>query len=117
MGMAFAMLDHYEGERSSVYRIRMNRTVRDAMAGVEFVQVLKSTRIPVDYIVIKPAEENAPVKKSRLLRKNSDVQITANGYVSAGFLPRHWFGTGEKYKVKKAKDGSFYICLKERMGD
>ena len=109
--VAFAALDHYDGERTETFRIRMNKTVMDALDGVEFVQVLKSTKM--DYIVLKPVSEDSPVKKSRLLRKRSDIQITANSYVSAGFLPKHWFGTGEKHKVKKAKDGSFYICLKE----
>ena len=109
--IAAATLDHYEGQESFIYRIRLNRTVKDALDGVEYVQVLKSSKH--DYIVIRPVGEDFVGKKSKLLRKRSDIQVTCNGYVSSGFLPKYWFGTGARYKVKRAGDGSMYICLKE----
>ena len=109
---AYAMLDHYQGQRVEMYRIRMNSKVRDALVGIEFVRVYKASTH--EYIVLKPVLDMDDKKpKSKLLRNKSIIAVSVNRYVSDGFLPAHWFGTGNKYKVKRAADGSIYICLKE----
>ena len=108
---AYAMLDHYQGQRVEMYRIRMNSKVRDALVGIEYVRVYKSSTH--DYIVLKPVPEDDDKPKSKLLRNKSIIAVSVNKHISAGFLPAHWFGTVEKYKVKRAADGSIYICLKE----
>lgn len=106
---AYAMLDAHNGQTTTNYNIRLNRVASAALDGVQFVQVLKS----MDYIVLKPATAGTPAITSRLSRQKSQIRITCNGYVVRGFLPKQWFGTGEKFKVKRSADGSLYICRKE----
>ena len=106
----FAALDHYEGEKTEMYRIRMSKAVLPALDGVECIQVLKSTSH--DFIILRPVADDYPGKKSKVLRKRSDVQISCNSYVQSGFFPSHWLGKGKRYKIKKA-NGCLYICLKE----
>lgn len=109
--VAYASLDYYSCKNAENYRIRLNKPVLDALDGVEFVQVLRSQSN--EYIVLKPVAPNSAIRKSKLTRRRGMVCLSANGYVGESFLPRYWFGTGDHYKVKKVKDGSICICLKE----
>lgn len=106
---AYARLDHYVWARGDTYRIRVNRTVRDALKGVDYVRIRKNE----DYIVIEPANGTDHEIRLHLVRERSNCYMTVNALVSMGFLPAHWFGTGERFKVKKSKVGAIYICRKE----
>lgn len=106
---AYATLDHYNSPKLNAYRIRLNVSAGRVLNGVTFVQVLKTD----GYIVLVPADGNLDVKRSRVTDSRGRKVVSMNMYVRDGFVPAAWFGTGERFKVKRTRDGKLCICLKE----
>lgn len=110
---AIGRLSHYEAKHGQEYwKLYLNKVATDALGGARFVRVLKTDR----HIILEPVAENAEgvVHKTATNINKGLAQISLNGMVASGFIPKRWFG--KKYKVKRqTAKGLLFVCIEEEL--
>ena len=109
----YASLNNY-GKRE--YYIRLNSTALSLLGEKQWVRIGKTT--DNKYIVITPIDKGRMLDMCRKVTlkgmDRSAGYIFVSAWVTNKFFDESWFGKA-RYKIKKDRNGSIYICLHERM--
>lgn len=97
------------------YYIRFSAACAPLFDGAERCYCLKTK--DNKYIVIRPITKLGIERKPtqlKISRTGSGITLSVTSRVREGFFSRLWF-TGERYKVKKDREGRVFICLEDKV--